>query len=198
MNRNYLPSSIYLLHTLSLSLFFSLSASLSVSLSLSLSVYLFSVSLSLSLSLSLSISLSASLSVSLPLSLSLYLFSLSLSLYLSIYLSSTSAPFSVLFSCFLSSSLPLTLTRTPFLSTSFSLFIRKGFQPQCIAFEEQNGEILSIGFRNGDVKILNTETLQDLFTFCPSSDSILFLKFSSTGSFLAGYDTGNHTLLFKR
>ena len=67
-----------------------------------------------------------------------------------------------------------------------------------MAFEQQNGEIIAIGFRNGEIKILNTETLQDISSFTPSSDSILFLKFSSSGSYFAGYDAGNHTLLFKR
>lgn len=67
-----------------------------------------------------------------------------------------------------------------------------------MAFESNKGEILVIGFKNGDVKILNTETLQDIHTFCPSSDAVQFLKFSPSGQYIAGFDAGNHTVLFKR
>lgn len=67
-----------------------------------------------------------------------------------------------------------------------------------MAFESNKGEILVIGFKNGDVKILNTETLQDIHTFCPSSDAVQFLKFSPSGQYIAGFDAGNHTILFKR
>ena len=90
---------------------------------------------------------------------------------------------------------PHTQTPTP---THLPHTPRRCCQPQCVAFEVQFGEILAVGFRNGDVKILGTETLQDLFSFCPSSDAVLFLKFSPSGTYLAGYDEGNHTLLFKR
>ena len=67
-----------------------------------------------------------------------------------------------------------------------------------MAFDSNKGEMLAIGFKNGDVKILNTETLQDIHTFCPSSDAVQFLKFSPSGQYIAGFDAGNHTILFKR
>lgn len=67
-----------------------------------------------------------------------------------------------------------------------------------MAFEAETGEILAIGFKNGDVKILGTETLQDVFGFSPSSDSVSFLRFSPSGQYLAGYDAGSHTMLFRR
>lgn len=71
-------------------------------------------------------------------------------------------------------------------------------QPTCIGFEAEAGEILAVGFKNGEVKILVTETLQDVFSFTPSSDAVCFLRFSPSGQYLAGFDAGNHSMLFKR
>ena len=146
----------------------------------------------LSPSLHLSFFLTLSICLTLPLSLSLS-FSLSLSLSLSPTHTHTLSNTPSIYSSSSSSSFFL------FFYVCFLFYLRrKGFQPQCMAFEQQNGEIIAIGFRNGEIKILNTETLQDISSFTPSSDSILFLKFSSSGSYFAGYDAGNHTLLFKR
>jgi WD40 repeat protein len=70
--------------------------------------------------------------------------------------------------------------------------------PHCIAFESSSGDILAVGFLNGDVKIMDVESLEDIVSFAPCADAILFLKFSPSGSHLAGYDSKSHTLLFKR
>lgn len=75
---------------------------------------------------------------------------------------------------------------------------RRSLQPTCIAFEADAGEILAVGFKNGEVKILGTETLQDVFNFTPSSDAVSFLRFSPSGQYLAGFDAGCHSMLFKR
>lgn len=71
-------------------------------------------------------------------------------------------------------------------------------RPQCIAFEPTTGEFLAVGFTSGHVKFVNVETLEDMVSYAPSLDTILSLSFSSSGMFLAAYDTSNHVMLWKR
>ena len=71
------------------------------------------------------------------------------------------------------------------------------FLPQSIAFEP-HGELMAVGFSTGDLKILDVESLEDIANFAPSSHSIVSVKFSPSGVYLAGYDAGNHVILFKR
>lgn len=75
---------------------------------------------------------------------------------------------------------------------------RKLLLPTCMAFETQSGDVLAVGFRSGEVRILRTDTLQDLMSFKHSSDGVVSLKYSPSGMYLAGYDESHCTLLFKR
>lgn len=70
-------------------------------------------------------------------------------------------------------------------------------RPTSIQFEP-SGEFLACGFANGQVKFLHVETFEDAASFAPSSDAIIALRFSASGAFMAGYDSSNHVLLFKR
>jgi WD40 repeat protein/Ca2+-binding EF-hand superfamily protein len=71
------------------------------------------------------------------------------------------------------------------------------FLPQSIAFEP-HGEVLAVGFTTGDLRVMDVESLEDIANFAPSSQSILSVKFSPSGVYLAGYDADNHVILFKR
>ena len=75
---------------------------------------------------------------------------------------------------------------------------RKFLLPACMAFETLSGDVLAVGFKSGEVRILRTDTLQDLLTFKHSGDAVASLKFSPSGTYLAGYDESHCTLLFKR
>ena len=70
--------------------------------------------------------------------------------------------------------------------------------PTCMAFETLLGDMLAVGFKNGEVRILRTDTLQDVLTFKHSGDAVATLKFSPSGIYLAGFDESHCTLLFKR
>jgi WD40 repeat protein len=70
-------------------------------------------------------------------------------------------------------------------------------QPNAVAFHP-DGEVLVVGFSNGLVKFLSVESLEDIGSAAPSTDSVLALKFSSSGEYLAGCDGGNHVFLFKK
>jgi WD40 repeat protein len=61
-----------------------------------------------------------------------------------------------------------------------------------------HGQYLAVGFSTGSVKILSTETLQDLQSFSPSVDGIESITFSPSGVYLAATDELFHVLLFKR
>lgn len=74
---------------------------------------------------------------------------------------------------------------------------RSYLRPQCIAFEP-NGEFLAVCFTSGHLKFISVDSFEDLASFVPSTDAILHLKFSPSCTFLAGYDSGNHVLLFKK
>jgi WD40 repeat protein len=67
-----------------------------------------------------------------------------------------------------------------------------------MAFETTLGDVLAVGFKSGEVRILRTDTLQDMMTFKHSADAVTSLKFSPSGIFLAGYDESHCTLLFRR
>jgi WD40 repeat protein len=67
-----------------------------------------------------------------------------------------------------------------------------------MAFETTLGDVLAVGFRSGEVRILHANTLQDMMTFKHSGDAVTSLKFSPSGIYLAGYDESHCTLLFKR
>jgi Ca2+-binding EF-hand superfamily protein len=70
-------------------------------------------------------------------------------------------------------------------------------KPGCIDFDS-TGAMLGIGFATGVIKLLYTETLEDVAVYTPSTDSIQCVKFSSSGSFFAAFDATNHVLIFKR
>jgi WD40 repeat protein len=70
-------------------------------------------------------------------------------------------------------------------------------RPCCVAFDATGGA-LGVGFASGVIKLLHTETLEDVANYTPSTDSIEKMKFSSSGLFFAAYDATNHVLIFKR
>jgi len=70
-------------------------------------------------------------------------------------------------------------------------------RPQSVAFSPL-GDIAVVGFSSGAMKFLNCNTFEDISTFSPSTDAIHSLCFSNSGTFLCGYDSDNHILLFKR
>ena len=74
---------------------------------------------------------------------------------------------------------------------------RNFLRPAHIAFEP-NGQTLAVGFTSGHVKFVNTETFEDVASFAPSTDSIVQLRFSISGQYLAAYDSTNHVLLFQK
>ena len=74
---------------------------------------------------------------------------------------------------------------------------RNFLRPQCVAFEP-HGEFVAVGFTSGNVKFLNVDTFEDVASFAPCLDSINCLKFSPSGIYMAGFDSGNHVLLFKK
>lgn len=78
-----------------------------------------------------------------------------------------------------------------------NLPFRIKLRPQCIAFDPL-GDLITVGFTSGDIKFLSTHTFEDLFTFAPSTDPIVHLKFSPTGAYLAAYDSTNHIIIMKR
>ncbi len=80
-------------------------------------------------------------------------------------------------------------------TAEYSAFV---LQPKSLAFEPSQGEILVIGFTNGQIKCLNVETLEDLCSFVPSSDPILGIRFSANGVFFAAFDSSRHVMLFQR
>jgi hypothetical protein len=74
---------------------------------------------------------------------------------------------------------------------------KHNIQGRDISFHK-DGDILAIGFSNGNIKLLTTETLQDLQQFNPNSDPVLQVKFSPSGKYLAVIDEHHHLLLFQR
>jgi WD40 repeat protein len=61
-----------------------------------------------------------------------------------------------------------------------------------------NGKLLAVSFSSGMVKLLTTDTLQDLQNFNNSSDAIHRIKFSISGKYFAAYDDKCHVLLYQR
>jgi WD40 repeat protein len=78
-------------------------------------------------------------------------------------------------------------------TSSSSSFLKS----KCLAFDS-TGRILAIGFSSGIIKLLKTESLEDICSYAPTTEAIQSLKFSSSGIYLAGVDSGNHVLIFKR
>ncbi len=70
-------------------------------------------------------------------------------------------------------------------------------RPQCLAFEP-TGAFIAVGFTSGIVRFLSGETYNDVGSFAPTYDTIVSLKFSTSGKWLAGYDSSNHILLWKK
>jgi WD40 repeat protein len=70
------------------------------------------------------------------------------------------------------------------------------FKPNCIAFDSTG--LLAIGFSSGVIKLLVSDSLEDIAHYTPSTDSIQHLQFSPTGDYLAAIDNSNHVLIFKR
>lgn len=69
--------------------------------------------------------------------------------------------------------------------------------PQCATYCS-TGDLLVVGFTNGLVKFLNSETYEDVTSLSPSTDNIVSMRSSTSGVFLAGYDSKSHVFLFKR
>jgi len=74
---------------------------------------------------------------------------------------------------------------------------RNILRPQCIAFEP-SGAFLAVGFTSGNIKFLNVESFDDMASYAPTFDPIVYLKFSQSGLYLAGFDSSNHVLVFKK
>ena len=69
--------------------------------------------------------------------------------------------------------------------------------PKCMAFSPFEN-IIAVGFASGSVKLLDVDTLTDLNSFSPTTHEILGLKFSSTGTYFAGFDSLRHVIIFKK
>lgn len=61
-----------------------------------------------------------------------------------------------------------------------------------------SGKLLAVAFSSGMVKLLTTDTLQDLQNFNNTSDSIVRIKFSISGKYIAAFDDKYHVLLYQR
>lgn len=70
-------------------------------------------------------------------------------------------------------------------------------RPQCLSFDP-SGEYLAVGFTSGHIKLLRTDTFEDVASFAPTPNTVVGLRFSPSALYLAAYDSGNHVLLFKR
>lgn len=70
-------------------------------------------------------------------------------------------------------------------------------RPQCVSFDP-SGEFIAVGFTSGDIRFLNSETFSDILSFSPSADTILQMKFSASGQYMAAYDSSNHVIILKR
>lgn len=68
---------------------------------------------------------------------------------------------------------------------------------KCLCFDS-SGNGLIVGFSSGMVKVLRTESLEDVGTFAPTTDGIVDIKVSLSGLYFACYDTAHHVLVFKR
>ena len=75
--------------------------------------------------------------------------------------------------------------------------LRNQLRPTCIAFDS-TGSLLAAGFSSGVIKLLHTDSLEDVSSYAPTSECIEQLAFSSSGEYLAGYDRSRHVLLFRR
>lgn len=74
---------------------------------------------------------------------------------------------------------------------------RSYLRPSHIAFDP-SGLMLVVGFTSGHVKFVSTETFEDMASYAPSTDAIVQLRFSPSGTYLAAYDCANHVLLFQK
>jgi cilia- and flagella-associated protein 251 len=74
---------------------------------------------------------------------------------------------------------------------------RSFLRPKSTAFDP-SGKLLAVGFTTGLIKLLNSDTLEDVTSYAPSSESILSIKFSPSGNSLAAYDSSRHVLLFRK
>ena len=70
-------------------------------------------------------------------------------------------------------------------------------RPQCLAFDP-TGEFLAVGFTSGHIKLLRTDTFEDVSSYAPTPDTVVGLRFSSSGNYFAAYDSSHHVLLFQR
>lgn len=70
-------------------------------------------------------------------------------------------------------------------------------QSTCLSYDA-TGRLLAVGFDNGTIKLLDSETLADFATIVPASDAILSIHFSPSGNYFACNDSNNHLLLFER
>eukprot|EP01036_Dinobryon_divergens_P027639 gene27639-36445_t len=83
-------------------------------------------------------------------------------------------------------------------SSKASLAKSKTFlKSKCMSFDA-SGNALVIAFTNGAVKVLKTDTLEDVCSFAPTTDAILDIKFSLSGMFFACYDAAHRVLIFKK
>jgi hypothetical protein len=55
-----------------------------------------------------------------------------------------------------------------------------------------------VGFTSGDIKFFAVDTYDEIASFAPSADTILHLKFSPSGTYLASYDSSNHVIILNR
>jgi WD40 repeat protein len=61
-----------------------------------------------------------------------------------------------------------------------------------------SGKTLAVAFSSGLIKLLTTDTLQDLQNFHNTTDAIGKIKFSISGKYLAAFDDTHHVLLYQR
>ena len=61
-----------------------------------------------------------------------------------------------------------------------------------------SGHLIAVGFSTGLIKLLNSDTLEDVLNISPSIEPIRSLKFSYSGLYLAAFDSSNHVILIQR
>ncbi len=70
-------------------------------------------------------------------------------------------------------------------------------EPTCSTFDV-TGNYLIVGFQNGQVRFLNTSTLEDVLHFSPTTCKINNITFSQSGVYFACSDEENRVILFKK
>ena len=63
---------------------------------------------------------------------------------------------------------------------------------------DPNGEMLAVGYSNGILKLLYSDSLSDVTQYNIGNDAILECTFCPSGTFLACYDSAGYLMIFKK